>query len=111
MRVDWTATARREFNQAFDYMFNERPAAALAWQEDVRSMLEMIELHPEMGHRHRSTPGGEYREMIVGRYRFIYRLAGNILKMRRILHVRRDFDPQRIREGVPRGFPVFASAA
>jgi plasmid stabilization system protein ParE len=72
-------------------------------------MMGMIELFPEMGHRHRTESIGDFREIVVGRYRFIYRFAPGVLVMRRVLHVRRDYDPQRIREGVPRGFPTFAS--
>lgn len=109
MNLVWTPTALREFEAAFHEMSRHRPAAAISWREDVLMMRQMIENHPAMGHHHRTASEGEYREVIVGRYRFIYRLTADILEMRRILHVRRDYDPQRIREGPRPGFPAFAS--
>ena len=108
MKCEWTTTARQEFARAFDGLFEANPTAALEWHDDVVRMIEMIENHPQIGHLHRREGKGEFREVIVGRYRFIYRVAPAALKIRRILHVRRDYDPMYIREGYPRGWPAFA---
>lgn len=109
MKMTWTTTARREYDEAVEYLEVRNPEAAESWRDDVRSMMRMVENYPEIGHRHRIERNGEFREVIVGRYRFIYRYAPGELVLRRVLHVRRDYDPMRIREGVPRGFPAFAS--
>ncbi len=107
--MDWTPTALREFNAALTYLQERNPYAAEVWQEQVSDMLGTLERVPQIGHRHRTERTGEFREVVVGTYRFIYRYAPGELIMRRVLHVRRDYDPMRIREGVPRGFPAFAS--
>lgn len=107
MKLDWTPTAWREFWDASLELQKQNPAAAESWRADVADMIRMLEYHPHIGHRHRTTSEGEFREVIVGRYRFIYRVSETVLKMRRVRHVRRKYDPQRIREGVPRGFPAF----
>jgi len=114
MKCEWTRTALREFDSTFKSFFEMSPNAAVDWRDSVGRMLEMIENHPQMGHLHRRASEGEFREVIVGRYRFIYRLAGDRMVMRRILHVRRDYDPMTIRDGYPRcpqGWPAFASPA
>lgn len=109
MKLEWTRTARGELYRAYRELSAQRPDAADAWIEDVTRMMEMIENHPAIGHRHRTSREGEYREVIVGRYRFIYRVAPDVLRIRRVIHVRRDYDPMRIREGFPPGWPAFAS--
>jgi plasmid stabilization system protein ParE len=109
MKLTWSPIAQREFAEAVEYLEEKNAKAAESWRDDVHSMLGMIECYPEIGHRHRIELTGEFREVIVGRYRFIYCHTPGELSMRRVLHVRRDYDPMRIREGVPRGFPAFAS--
>ena len=111
MNCEWTRTALREFDSTFKFYFAKSPDAAVQWRDDVAGMIEIIEHHPQIGHLHRRTREGEVREMIVGRYRFIYRYTPDTLVMRRILHVRRDYDPMTIRDGnpVPEGWPAFAS--
>lgn len=107
--MQWTLTARREYDAAYQGLCEHRPEAADAWADDVVDMIRMLENHPGIGHRHRTSEEGVYREVIVGRYRFIYRVTETLLEMRRVLHVRRDYNPSRIREGVRPGFPAFAA--
>ena len=103
----WKARARREFSMAYRELFDCNPAAALDWQEDVQRMTEMLENFPQIGHLFRNDHDGEIRQIVVGRYRFIYLYSGKRLEMRRVWHVRRDHNPQVIREGTPRGWPAF----
>lgn len=99
MKFTWHRRALREFNDAFDEMYASRPEPALEWRLDVRHMMSMLEHYPQIGPLLHHDPDGEIRQCIVGRYRFIYRYDGAVLEMRRIRHVRRDYDPQTIRDG------------
>lgn len=106
MKLTWQRRALREFNAAFDDLFTARPQAALAWREDVQRMMGMLENYPQIGALCRHDPDGEIRQVIVGRYRFVYRFDGATLEMRRVRHVRRDYDPQVIRDA-PREWTAF----
>lgn len=107
MKLTWTRRGSREFNKAFADMYQANPQAALRWHEDATGMMAMIEMYPRIGHMHRQDPDGEVREVIVGRYRFIYLLAETV-EIRRVRHVRRDYNPQTIRDR-PASSHVFAS--
>lgn len=107
MNLNWNNRALREFRRALADLSEESPQAAVDWQDDVQQMIWMVENHPQIGHLFRHDPDGEIRQIIVGRYRFIYLFNGKTLEMLRVWHVRRDHNPQVIREGTPRGWPAF----
>ena len=110
MKLIWHPRALREFDSAFDELFAARPQAAIAWRGDVRRMIEMLENHPRIGPLCRCDDDGEIRQTIVGRYRFIYRFDDEVLEMRRVRHVRRDYDPMVIRDGPRRDWTAFIAA-
>ncbi|HEX2120268.1 MAG TPA: type II toxin-antitoxin system RelE/ParE family toxin [Thermoanaerobaculia bacterium] len=110
MTSRWTRKARREFDQAFEHLHEANADAAVRWRSDVGSMQEMIEHDPAIGRSHRRDRDGEIREVVVGRYRIVYRIAPDLLEIRRVLHVRRDYDPDTIREGMRGGSPAFVPA-
>lgn len=62
-------------------------------------MTRCLETTPQMGHLLRREGEYEFRQTIVGRYRFVYRRSENVIEMRRVRHVRRDYDPKTIRDG------------
>lgn len=107
MKVVWTSVALREYRAALDTLTEANPQAAERWEADVDRMMEMLENFPKIGHYHRRDIDGEIREVAVGRYRFVYRLPPDIIEIRRVFHVRRDYDPQKIREGFPSGPRAF----
>lgn len=107
MRLQWNRLALHEFNRAFTELSVVSPQAAVDWQADVQRMMEMLENYPQIGPLYRRDADGEIRQTVVGRCRFIYRFNGKRLEMRRVWHVRRDHNPQVIREGTPRGWPAF----
>ena len=94
----WNARAKAEFSQACNDLFEANPKAASDWQKDVQRMMEMLENHPRIGSLCRHDPDGEIRQVIVGRYRFVYRFDTKNLELRRVRHVRRDYNPQVIRD-------------
>jgi plasmid stabilization system protein ParE len=107
VKVTWHKRGLCEFNAAFDELFEARPQAALDWREAVQRMIEMLQDHPQIGSLCRHDPDGDIRQVIVGRYRFIYRVNKKILQMRRVRHVRRDYDPQVIRDAPRRDWSAF----
>jgi plasmid stabilization system protein ParE len=104
----WNRRALREFQKAFDDLSAYSPQAAIDWRDDVKRMIEMLENYPQIGHLFRHDHDGEIRQVVVGRYRIIYLFTGQRLEMRRVWHVRRDHNPQVIRDGgARRGWPAF----
>ena len=107
MNLYWNERALREFQQAFDDLSEKSPQAAIDWRDDVQQMIQMVGNHPQIGHLFRHDPDGEIRQVIVGRYRFIYRFNREVLEMCRVWHVRRDHNPMVIRDGPRRGWQAF----
>lgn len=103
----WKARARSEFSDACRELHAANPRAAIDWQDAVLRMMEMLENHPQIGSLCRHDPDGEIRQVIVGRYRFIYRFNRRILELRRVRHVRRDYNPQVIRDAPRREWSAF----
>ncbi|MFL6245337.1 MAG: type II toxin-antitoxin system RelE/ParE family toxin [Thermoanaerobaculia bacterium] len=107
MKLIWHRRALREFNGAYEDLFDARPQAAIDWRVAAQRMIEMLENYPQIGALCRHDPDGEIRQIVVGRYRFVYRLNQKVLEMRRVRHVRRDYDPQIIRDAPRRDWRAF----
>lgn len=109
MKIEWKKRAQREFFRAYSAIYDANPDAAKRWSAHVSAKIRMLDEHPAMGRRLRLDRDGDFREVTVGRYRLIYRLTPDVLEVRRLLHVRRDYDPQTIREGFPSGPRAFVT--
>ncbi len=68
MKVRWTETAAANWEQTFDFIAQENPAAALRIAEEILDLTEMLAVHPMAG-----RPGrvADTRELIVSRSPFI----------------------------------------
>jgi plasmid stabilization system protein ParE len=110
LRVSWKGRAERELFSAYATLREVNRAAAERWWADVIIMTNNLERLSSMGRRLRFGRDGDYRQTTVGHYRFIYRVVGDLVEIRRVRHVRRDYDPQRIRDGEPTGPQAFVPA-
>ena len=78
-RVQFTPPARAQFLAAVDYIRAERPSAAQAFRDRSYDALGHLVRLPDAGRSIPEFPQLGFRELLVDRYRFFYRLEGDIL--------------------------------
>lgn len=78
-RVRFTPSARAQFLAAVDYIRAERPSAAQVLRNRSNEALGHLIRFPEAGRTIPEFPQLGFREVLVGGYRFFYRLEGDII--------------------------------
>lgn len=76
MKVRFTPSGRRRFLDIVAYILRENPAGARRFKQRAQTALRRLERFPESGRVLPEFPDLPYREVIVGPYRFFYRVAG-----------------------------------
>jgi toxin ParE1/3/4 len=94
-RVEITAVAERDLREIRDYIARDKPAAAQRWYERLAKQIRSLETMPL---RHEVIPeaqeiGIEYRHMLSGPYRMIYRVEKQRVIVVRVIHGARLLDP------------------
>ncbi|MDP2300776.1 MAG: type II toxin-antitoxin system RelE/ParE family toxin [Coriobacteriia bacterium] len=77
--IDFTPRARAQFLAAVDYIRAEHPSAARAFRERSNEVLKHLIRFPEAGRTIPELSQLGFREVLVGRYRFFYRLQGDVI--------------------------------
>jgi plasmid stabilization system protein ParE len=78
-RIEFTAPARAQFLAALDYIRAERPSAARTFRDRANETLTHLVRFPEAGSTIPEFPQLGFREVLVGRYRFFYRLDDDVI--------------------------------
>jgi plasmid stabilization system protein ParE len=93
-RVEITAAAERDIQLNHDYIAGDKPRAAANWvgqiKRQIRSLASMpmrCEIIPEA-----EDVGIEYRHIIFGQYRTIFRIMEKRVIILRVIHGARLFD-------------------
>ena len=91
MKLFWTRRARHNRKDIREYIAGENPAAALALDELFAEKAGRLPDHPELG---RAGRVAGTRELVVHRnYILIYDMAGDQMRVLRVLHVARKWPP------------------
>lgn len=77
--IQFTPPARAQFLSAIDYIRAERPSAARAFRDRSMESLKNLIRFPEAGRTIPEFPQLGFREVLVGRHRFFYRLGGDVI--------------------------------
>ncbi len=91
MKLLWTIEARQDRRETRDYIARDNPAAALALDEMISAKARNLLAHPALG-----RPGriAGTRELVVQRnHILIYDVAGEDVRILRLLHARRQWPP------------------
>jgi len=80
-RVQFTPPARAQFLAAVDYIRAERPAAARAFRDRLYDALNHLVRFPDAGRSIPEFPPSGFREVLVDKYRFFYRLEGDTIRV------------------------------
>jgi plasmid stabilization system protein ParE len=91
--VRWTVPARNDLVNAHAYLQELNPAAAAKFARNVRALVNSIPEFPRRGARLRDIPlEGEYRSLVSGYYRLVYRPDLDAVYIMRIWDCRQDPD-------------------
>ncbi len=97
MELFWTLEATQDRDEIYDYIETDNPAAALALDELFSKKASRLVDHPCMG-----RPGrvAGTRELVAHRnYILVYDLAGDLVRVLRVLHAARPWPPVKRRLG------------
>jgi addiction module RelE/StbE family toxin len=93
MELFWTPEATQDRDEIYDYIEAGNPAAALALDELFSEKASRLVDHPGLG-----RPGrvAGTREMVAHRnYILVYDLAGDRVRVLRVIHAARQWPPQK----------------
>jgi addiction module RelE/StbE family toxin len=74
MRIIWSPLAVERAAEIAEYISRDNPTAAEKWIDDVFSKVEQLKSFPESGRIVPEINSKDFRELIYGNYRIIYRL-------------------------------------
>ena len=95
-RVEITRIAESDIQEIFEYISRDNKAAAIKWLEEIERQIDMLEDFPL---RCPVIPEAqeleeEYRHLIYGNYRTIFRIGGSKVIIMRVIHGARLLDLQ-----------------
>jgi toxin ParE1/3/4 len=86
MKIVWSPLALERASEIVDYIAQDKPSAAINWIDTVFSKVESLALSPEMGRVVPEIGNIQFRELIYGNYRIIYRFYKKQISVLTIRH-------------------------
>ena len=88
MRIIWSPLAVDRASEIADYIAQDKPSAAEKWINTVFSIVEQLKFSPEIGRIVPEINDRQFRELIYGNYRIIYRIETKRISILTIRHGR-----------------------
>lgn len=88
MRIIWSPLAVDRASEIADYIAQDKPSAAEKWIDTVFSKVERLKSSPEIGRIIPEINDSQFRELIYGNYRIIYRIETKQISILTIRHGR-----------------------
>ena len=89
--VRWAYHARTDLLEALEYLAEQSPQAAASFLDEIERAAGSLSEFPERGAVVRELENPNLRQLIVGRYRLIYRVETGGVGIVRLVHGARDF--------------------
>ncbi|MBN2402745.1 MAG: type II toxin-antitoxin system RelE/ParE family toxin [Spirochaetes bacterium] len=86
MKIIWSPLAIERASEIVDYIAQDKPSAAINWIDTVFSKVELLASSPEMGRVVPEIGNNQFRELIYGNYRIIYRFYKKQISVLTIRH-------------------------
>lgn len=86
MKIIWSPLAVDRASKIADYIAQDKPSAAEKWINTVFSKVEQLKSSPEIGRIVPEINNTQFREIIYGNYRIIYRLEKKRISILTIRH-------------------------
>ena len=90
-RVVWTYPAREDLRSHLQYLVEKSPGAAQRLFEEAEAAGDSLDELPERGRVVPELGEPHRREILVGKYRLVYRVTRDDVIILRMIHGRRDF--------------------
>ena len=100
MKLRWSPLALDRALEAKAYIAADNPAAADKWAAGLVGSVMKLERHPKSGRIVPEVGREEYRELVYGNYRVIYRFSAETVTILTVRHFKRLFDLAEL-EGPP----------
>ncbi len=86
MRIIWSPLAVDRAAEITDYIAQDKPSAAEKWIDTVFSKVEQLKSSPEIVRIVPEINDSQFRELIYGNYRIIYRIETKQISILTIRH-------------------------
>jgi plasmid stabilization system protein ParE len=86
MKIIWSPLAIDRASEIAEYIAQDKPSAAVNWINTVFSKVEQLKSSPEIGRVVPEIRNDQFRELIYGNYRIIYRIEKKQISILTIRH-------------------------
>jgi len=86
MKIVWSPLAVDRVSEIAGYIAQDKPSAAEKWINTVFSKVEQLKSSPEIGRIVPEIRNDQFRELIYGNYRIIYRIEKKQISILTIRH-------------------------
>jgi toxin ParE1/3/4 len=86
MKIFWSPLAIDRSSEIVDYIAQDKPSAAEKWISTVFSKVEQLKSSPEIGRIVPELNNAQFRDIIYGNYRIIYRIEKKQISVLTIRH-------------------------
>ncbi|MGD9367220.1 MAG: type II toxin-antitoxin system RelE/ParE family toxin [Desulfobacteraceae bacterium] len=86
MKIIWSPLAIERASEIAEYIAQDKPSAAEKWINTVFSKVEKLKFSPEIGRIVPEIQNNQFRELIYGNYRIIYRIEKKQISILTIRH-------------------------
>ncbi len=86
MKILWSPLAIDRASEIAEYIAQDKPSAAEKWIDTVFSKVEQLKSTPEIGRLVPEIRNDQFRELIYGNYRIIYRIEKELISILTIRH-------------------------
>ena len=78
MKIVWSPLALEKLEASAKFIALDKPSAADKWVNDIFDRIDLLGSQPELGREVPELLGSNYREVIFGSYRIIYKVENEI---------------------------------
>jgi plasmid stabilization system protein ParE len=86
MKIIWSPLAIDRVGEIANYIAKDKPTAAENWVDNIFSKVESLASSPKLGRIVPEINKDQYREIIYGNYRIVYRLEEKQISVLTIRH-------------------------
>ena len=86
MKINWSPLAVDRVTEIAEYISKDNPTAAANWVETVFDKVEQLKSFPESGRVVPEIQRKDFRELIYGNYRIIYRIGKKKVSILTVRH-------------------------
>ena len=89
-KVIWSDLSLQRIEEICEHIEIDSVRAAIDFSNKVFAKEDLLKANPKIGRSVPDHDNKEYRQIIIGNYRLIYKLIGEIILIHTVRHCRRD---------------------